>query len=151
MVRVRGALDMVAFRYEGEPPFLIGGLTVVPAYANVGHVWAITTDEARGRGVALTRLAREVLRSWFERHKLQAMVTYALLDGVENRRWLGMLGFVPLEGGHSVMMDEQGVSWKGYVRWHFSAAVEEVQQRSQSPTRLITARSGSNTPAGVAT
>lgn len=147
---VRSAMDSVLFMERGGPPMMIAGISAIPGAPDIGHVWAVATDVARGSGVGLTKVARQTLKKWMERFNLTAVMSYTLLDSVENRRWMGMLDFEPITGPHSLVMDRDGISWKGYVRWASEKAGEAGDQL-RARRHLISALYGNNTRDGKAT
>lgn len=150
--RVRDAAAVATLNREDGLPIVLGGVTRFPdpGMTQFGNVWAVVTDEARGHGKAITRLARQVMGDWMKMLDFDALWTFTLLENMENRRWMTTLGFVPGEGEGSVVLDENGVAWKGYVLWECSEAAAAVEQwRKRHPP--TTERCGSNTQAGLLT
>ena len=149
--RVREAEAAVVVHRDDGLPIVLAGVTRFPqpGMSAYGNVWAVVTEGARGHGLALTRMAKQVLGDWMKQLDFDALWTFTLLDSVENRRWMSVLGFVPGEGPGSVVLDDNGVAWKGYVLWEYSAAERRAVGAGNSSCLLpITGQCGSNTQAG---
>jgi GNAT superfamily N-acetyltransferase len=113
---VTDAVDARVISIDGIPVALTC-LSAVEGADNTAHIRVVTTDDARGHGIAYLRACRKILNEWVTKYSYRMFVTFTLFDSVENRRWMKFFGFVEMQGPHSVYIDKDGVVWKGYFRW----------------------------------
>lgn len=97
---------------DGEEPIgiLIGERHGV--MRNMGHVWAVMTENAYGHGLELVRIARAFIRKNMKPLGFDLIYTYCH-DGAEHhKKWVRTLGFTKApEGDH---YDPEGQLWRGY-------------------------------------
>jgi RimJ/RimL family protein N-acetyltransferase len=78
------------FTRKGKPVACMG---LLPNYHGVASIWAVITDDARGKGLALTRAAKDLLDFLINRLDLHRVQAYVRADNAEYRRWIRILGF----------------------------------------------------------
>lgn len=74
---------------------VLGAFGCVMRYPGVADAWAVISDDARGHGLALTRLIRRQMHDWI-RQLYVWRVTACVIDGErssEYARWVELLGF----------------------------------------------------------
>jgi len=78
------------FTIGGEPVAIVGCIMVLPG---VGNLWAIVSDGARGQGLFMTKMCKEIINDFFKEqglHRAQCLIR----PGVEeNVKWIKALGF----------------------------------------------------------
>lgn len=75
---------------DGEVLAVLG---LVVRWDGVADVWAVIGDGARGRGVALTRAARRLLRRFASELRLRRVGASVQASRDEYCRWIELLGF----------------------------------------------------------
>jgi len=83
-----------------------------PDLPDMGHAWAVMTENAYGHGLELVRIARAFIRSNMDPLGFDLVYTYCNDGAKHHQKWVRALGFTKApEGDH---YDAEGQLWRGY-------------------------------------
>jgi RimJ/RimL family protein N-acetyltransferase len=77
--------------FENGKPVASGG--IIPAWEGVGGAWCVISDDVRGQGLRLTRVAKDLMRSTMAIMKIHRLQAFVRTDQPEYRRWAEVFGF----------------------------------------------------------
>lgn len=82
--------NTLVVEHDGIPVAIIG---IHKLWTGVAHAWTVISDEARGNGIALTKMIATALDEYCAAHKIRRCEAMVKANVEENIRWLKLIGF----------------------------------------------------------